>query len=287
MSNLRDTIIFGIIHGLTQFFPISSSGHMFLAKQLLDLSDPSIFYVLLLYISTLLSVVFVLRKSVFHLIRAVLRIPTFCKNLFLKGHLAIADDDEVWTCILVLIATIVTGILAGLLRNQINNLVPSYWLIASGFLVSGTMLYSTKNLVLDTSKAKQKKEGKYISQVTLKDSILVGIAQLLAFVPGFSRPASTISASLWLRINRKFAGEFSFLISLPVIVALLIQQFVHGVPVEHEMIFSYLIGFGISLALGIFSLMYLLRWIQKGKLHYFAYYCWAMGIITGLMAFRH
>lgn len=286
MQNLFNSAVLGLIQGLTEFLPISSSSHFFLIQRLLGVSGPSIFYTLILHLAALMATLIVFRKEVLRILKAFLRIPLFCKNVFRKGHLAIADDTEAWTCILIFMATIVTGTLGFLLEKKISESLQWWWIQPLGLIVTGLALYSTKNLMLDQSKAKQKAEGKAIPQVTIKDSILIGLAQASALVPGISRSGATICTALWLRVNRKFAGEFSFLISIPAMIGLLLFKCIRGVPIEREMLPSYLVGFVISLVLGIISLIYLLKWIRKGKLHYFAFYCWALGIVTFLLGFR-
>lgn len=281
-----DAVILGLVQGLTEFLPVSSSGHLVLAQHFLGVSDPTIFYTLVLHLATLIATLIVFRKEVFHIIKAFFRIPTFLKNLFQKGHLAIADDDEAWTCILILVATFVTGLLGVLFEKQLDETFQWMWLESAGFFVTGFMLYSTKNLMLESSGAKQKKEGKMIPQVTLKDAILIGFAQFVAILPSISRSGATICTALWLRVNRKFAGEFSFLISMPAIAGAILLKSLHGVKVEREMISSYALGFLISFIFGYISLVYLLKWIRKGKLHYFAYYCWALGVVTLIIALR-
>ena len=284
MPNLFDAVVLGLVQGLTEFLPISSSGHLLLAQRLLGVEDPSIFYTLILHLATLSATLIVFRKELLHLFKALLRIPTFCRNLFQKGHLAIADDDEAWTCILIIVATFVTGVIGLAFKKQFDDSFTWWWLESVGFFVTGFMLYSTKNLMLESGGAKQKKEGKAISQVTLKDSILIGIAQAIAILPSISRSGATICTALWLRVNRKFAGEFSFLISMPAIAGALLLESRHGVAIERAQLPSYGVGFILSFISGYISLVYLLKWIRKGKLHYFAYYCWALGIITAFMS---
>ncbi len=286
MPNLFDAVVLGLVQGLTEFIPISSSGHLLLAQRLLGVEDPSIFYTLVLHLATLLATLIVFRHQILPLIKALFRIPQFCKNLFRKGHLAIADDDEVWTCILIIIATFITGVIGLMFKKQFDDSFTWWWLESLGFFITGFMLYSTKNLMLETGGAKRKKEGKVISQVTIKDSILIGIAQAIAILPSISRSGATICTALWLRINRKVAGEFSFLISMPAIAGALILESRHIGPIPHEQLPSYGVGFVISFIFGLISLIYLLRWIRKGQLHYFAYYCWAMGLVTMILAFR-
>jgi|JI10StandDraft_1071094.scaffolds.fasta_scaffold147369_2 undecaprenyl-diphosphatase len=283
MSNLFDSVVLGIIQGLTEFLPISSSGHLLLAQHFLGIKDPSIFYTLVLHLATLIATLIVFRNEVTNILKAVLRIPAFIKNYSQKGQLAIDDDSEAWTCILILIATFVTGILGVLFEKQFDKTFEWMWLESVGFFITGFALYSTKNLMLETD---AQTKGKTAAQVTMKDSFWIGLAQAIAILPSISRSGSTICTALWLRINRKFAGEFSFLISMPAIAGALILKASHGFSVEKEALASYGVGFIFSFIFGYFSLVYLLQWIRKGKLHYFAYYCWAMGVITLILAFR-
>jgi undecaprenyl-diphosphatase len=282
MSNLFDSIVLGIIQGLTEFLPISSSGHLLLAQHFLGINDPSIFYTLVLHLATLIATLIVFRKEVGHILKAVLRVPAFLKNYSQKGSAAIAEDDEAWTCVLILVATIVTGGLGVIFEKQFDESFKMVWLESVGFFVTGFALYSTKNLMLEDVKTST---GKNASQVTIKDSFWIGLAQAIAIIPSISRSGATICTALWLRINRKFAGEFSFIISMPAIAGALILKASRGFSVEREAMVSYGVGFLFSFIFGYFSLVYLLQWIRKGKLYYFAYYCWAMGVVTLILAF--
>jgi undecaprenyl-diphosphatase len=284
MLNLFDAVVLGLVQGLTEFLPVSSSGHLLLAQRLLGVSDPSIFYTLVLHLATLIATFIIFRKQILQILKAGLRVPTFCKNFLHNGKSAIAADDEAWTFILIVVATIVTGGLGVFFEKELDATFESWWMESAGFFITGIALYSTKKLL---SNAESQDHGKQAAQVTFWDSVWIGLAQAIAILPSISRSGSTICVALWLGINRKFAGEFSFLISMPAIAGALILKASHGVSIEKEMMPSYLVGFTISFIFGLISLIYLLQWIRKGKLHYFAFYCWALGIITMLMGFRN
>jgi len=285
MSNLFDAIVLGTIQGLTEFLPISSSGHLLLGQHFLGINDPSIFYSLVLHMATLSATLIVFRKEVGRVLKALFRLPTFLMNFFKNGQAAIDQDDEAWTCLLILVATIVTGVIGVVFEKQFDETFEWMWLESVGFFITGIALYSTKNLMLEDPNTQQQ-VGKKAAQVTIKDSFWIGLAQAIAILPSISRSGSTICTALWLRINRKFAGEFSFLISMPAIAGAMLLKSLHGFPIERETLPSYGIGFLFSFFFGYFSLVYLLQWIRRGKLHYFAYYCWAMGILTLILFLR-
>ena len=283
MTNLWDSMILGIIQGLTEFLPISSSGHLLLAQHYLGIKDPSIFYTLILHLATLLATWIVFRKEVFRILQAFCRIPLFLKKWTRNHQTAIDEDDEAWTCILILVATFTTGIIGVVFEKQLDATFEWMWLESAGFFITGFALYSTKDLLLEDPTNHQQ-VGKKANQVTIANSFWIGLAQAVAILPSISRSGSTICTALWLRINRKFAGEFSFLISMPAIAGALILKASHGFSVEHDALVSYGVGFVFSFIFGYFSLIYLLQWIRRGKLHYFAYYCWAMGLLTLLLS---
>jgi undecaprenyl-diphosphatase len=286
MPNLFDAIVLGIVQGLTEFLPVSSSGHLLLAQHFLGISDPSIFYTLILHLATLIATLIVFRKEVLNVLKALLRIPRFLKDLSVRGKIAIEEDDQAWTAVLITFATIVTGSLGFLFEKELDATFEWMWLESVGFFVTGFMLYSTKNLMLDPTHSEQPVVGRKASEVKILDAILIGFAQFVAILPSISRSGATICTALWLKINRKFAGEFSFLISMPAIAGALILKSAKGVNMEPEMLPVYGIGFVFSFVFGLVSLIYLLKWIRKGKLHYFAYYCWALGVVTLILALR-
>lgn len=271
-------VILGVIQGLTEFLPVSSSGHLVIAQRLLGLKEPPLLYDLLLHSATFLAVVIVLRSRVWSLLKAVGRLPRFLTSLFQKEQLAIGDDPEAWTVILIFATTAVTGGIGILFLDPFKEAFNSLPIVSGTLILTGILLFFSRKQVLT--------EGKSPSGATLRDALIIGAMQGAAILPGLSRSGTTIAAAIFLGFNRRFAGEYSFLISLPAIAGAFILESRHGFgPIESPPV-SVAIGIVVALILGVISLKLLLGWIRSGRLTPFAYYCWAVGILAGVLAFR-
>ncbi len=271
-------LILGIIQGLTEFLPVSSSGHLVIAQKLFGLNEPPLAFDVLLHLGTLFATVIVFKDSVFKLARSVFRIPTFLKMLFQKGHLAIGDEPEVWTLILISVSTAITGVIGILFHDQFKKAFASLPVVSLTLFTTGTLLFLTRNRV--------PKGGKTPTLIPLKDACILGFAQGLAILPGLSRSGTTISVALFLGFNRQFAGEYSFLISLPAVAGAVFLESYKGFESLNASMQSLSIGFVMSFLLGTLSLKLLIRWIRSGRLSYFAFYCWMMGTFAAILALK-
>lgn len=278
MIGTAEAIVLGAIQGLTEFLPVSSSGHLVITQHLFGITESPLLYDVLLHGATFLAIVVVLRRQVLDLLRATLRLPTFIRSWFQKGHLAIGDDPSAWMVVLVLVSTLITGTIGVLFRGPFTAAFGSLPLVAVMLVVTGLLLFLSRNRSLD--------EGRMVAAATLKDAVIIGLAQSLAILPGLSRSGATITVALFLGFHRKFAGEYSFLISLPAIAGAIILESRYGLGPSETPMLSVIVGFVTAMLLGIVSLKLLLRWVQRGRLTPFAYYCWSVAIFAGFLAFR-
>jgi undecaprenyl-diphosphatase len=225
-----------------------------------------------------LATVVVFRKQVWALLRALPRVPRFLTLLFQKGHLAIGDDPEVWLLILIFVSTAVTGTIGVVFHDPLKATFTSVSLVACTMFVTGCLLFFSQSL--------SEKRGKSTVTATLKDAALIGLMQGAAILPGLSRSGSTIAAGLFVGFARPFAGEYSFLISLPAILGAVVVESRHGVESLAAPLSSVMTGFSCAFAFGLISLKLLLGWIRAGHLRYFAYYCWGASLVAAFLAFR-
>jgi undecaprenyl-diphosphatase len=246
-------IIMGLIQGLTEFLPVSSSGHLAIVGQLLKLElDDGAFFEILLHFGTLMAVFIAFRKDVLALI---------------------VDTDNKKFVILIIVSSIPTVILAFTLENFINSSFTILLVPAIGLMVTGLLLLSTKFI----------KEGSLNAGNTgYLRAIIIGVAQGIATIPGISRSGSTLVASLLLKLDRAFAIKYSFIMSIPVILgATLVKALeVDFSAVGSTQILSYLIGTIVAGTVGYICIRTLLIIINRNKLHYFAYYCFTIGILA-------
>jgi undecaprenyl-diphosphatase len=266
-------IVLGLIQGLTEFLPISSSGHLVLAQALFGLKEPPVLYDIFLHQATLLAIVIVLRKPILRLALAVMRMPRFLRNLRSDAKAARAEDPDAWTLLLIAATTIVTGAIGVGFQDAFKKTFGSMPLVSLGFAVTGGLLWFTQNRVRRWEM--ERREARGIPAVTLKDAGIIGLAQAIAIVPSVSRSGATIAVALLLGLDRRFAGEFSFLVSIPAIAGAGLLELRHptgGLQVAAPAAWA---GFLVALVTGWISLRLLLRWIRSGRLGLFAYYCFA------------
>lgn len=253
--SLFQAIILGALQGITEFLPISSSGHLAIAEHLFGLELPLVFDVSL-HLASLFAVLLVFRKILWQLILSFIR---------WIGRKNTENDDANLNIILSLIlATIVTAAFGLVLKKIIPDLPLVF--IFGGFILTACALVASHKI----HERKTKNEPKKISSL---HALAIGAAQGIGVLPGISRSGITISSALFLKHDRKTAGEFSFLLSIPAILGAFILEAKDLTSLTSEAsLLSLLIGCFTSFIVGYISLKFLLSLIQKGKLYYFAFY---------------
>lgn len=279
-----EAIIMGVIQGLTEFLPVSSSGHLAITRNILGLELDSILFEVLLHMGTLVAIVAVYYKDVLELIAGGFSIIGKCiRYIYIKGsNMILHENRKVPPIInhehqkfvmLIIVASIPTAIIGLLLENTITKAFNILLIPGICLLITGGLLYTTNKIPSGS-----KKEGK----TTYKDAALVGVFQGLAGLPGISRSGSTIVAGLLRGFNKEFAVKFSFLMSLPAVIGAMLLQLKDMTLRTIPSVISapYLAGTAISALVGYICIKFLIRLIKQNKLHYFAYYCFAVGLIV-------
>ncbi len=276
-----ESILLGLLQGLAEFLPVSSSGHLVLGKSLLGLKDAGMFFDIMLHAGTLLSIFVIFRKKIWNIV---------------KGC-ALRDKAQLNEAGYIVLASIPTAIIGLGFKDQIESLFENPRFVCGALLFTGTLLFASK--WAKTGANHPEEPGKAMNWWR---AILTGTVQGVACIPGISRSGSTISAMLFMGTNRKYAGEFSFLMSIPAVGGAALLDLVKWVkcqtfnPIENpEMLAKcaesgsftpeLLVGMAVAFVAGIFALKWLMNFVQKGKFHYFAYYLWAAGIL-GLVFIR-
>jgi len=259
-------IILSIVQGLTEFLPVSSSGHLVLGQHFLGVQSPGIFLEIVLHLGTLVSVIIVFFKDILGLLKAGLDIIV---NPFARKTSAHTPYRKL---VLLLIIGTIPAALSGLLLDDLfESLFSSPRIIGVTLLITGVILFVSARL-----------EGrKNMDRVSVSDAVVVGLAQSLAIAPGISRSGSTVAMALFRGLDRDTAIRFSFLLSLPAILgaALVKMPKIMTSPIDYP--YSWLWAGGIVSAIfGIVAILWLVRLLQKGKLQYFAYYVWVLAIVT-------
>ena len=261
-------MLLGLIQGLTEFLPVSSSGHLVLARTLLGSSGEGITFEVMVHFGTFLAIVTVFRGQIWEMITAV-----FGGIGALVGRKGIAQrfegDVHLKLALWIVIGSVPAACLGLLFEDYIEQAFSNPMLVSGALLVTGGMVWSTRYV--------KKTRG----DVGWKDAILIGAAQAFAMVPGISRSGSTIVTGLWRKVDRAKAAEFSFLLALPVIfgATLLKLKDVFEAPPSSSEAWSLFVGTATAYASGYVAIRVLLGIVRKGKLDRFAYYCWAVGLV--------
>ena len=250
---LIEIVYLGIIQGLTEFLPVSSSGHLVLGQYLLGIKSPGNSLEILFHLGTLGSVVFVFFNDIKDISLTIDKKPT-------KKLLAFIS-----------VATFPAMIIGLLFRHDINRLFENINSVGYAFCITG--------LILVFSSLSKNKNVKY----TFYSSIFIGLAQAVAIIPGISRSGFTITAALLLGISPKKSAKFSFLISMPIIFG---AGLLGAVDIQHENLFTFsaiLSALLSSFLVGVVALKILLKLLIQGKFYFFGIYCICIGIISILL----
>jgi len=249
-----ESIIQGILQGLTEFLPVSSSGHLNIVHGIFGEGDPlPLIFTVILHLFSLLAVMLVFRKTLIEIIIG-----------FFKAIKDRKSNDNFRLAMLIVVATIPTGLIGLVFKDFLEKNLSNPLIISMILFFNGILLYISKYF-------KQKDKD-----ITYLDAIIIGIIQGLAITPGISRSGSTISTAILLGIGREKAGTFSFLLSIPAILGAVVLNYKSFLTLESSMLTTYLVGGVFAFVIGYFSLIYLLKLIKKGKFYVFAYYCWVV-----------
>jgi undecaprenyl-diphosphatase len=206
-----ESFILGLVQGLTEFLPISSSAHLRLTAAFAGWSDPGAAFTAVTQIGTETAVILYFRKDIGRIISA------WCRSLFDRGMRRNHDAQLGW---LVIVGSIPIGVLGLAFKDQIEGPFRDLRLIATTLIVLGIVLGIADRLAArDDSAGKHRQSRKTIEQLTVKDGLLYGCAQAMALVPGVSRSGATISGGLFMGYTREAAARYSFLLAIPAVVA--------------------------------------------------------------------
>jgi undecaprenyl-diphosphatase len=263
--NYFESFILGIVQGLTEFLPISSSGHLVIVQHLFGITADNIAFEIVVHAGTLLSVVAVYYADLWQMI------VSFCSGIFrLRKAQPFRNDSYFRLSVFVIVATMPAVIFGLTLDDFFEQIFHNVFLVGITLTITGLILLSTRRV---------KTEGR---QLTLGKSVLIGCAQAVAILPGISRSGSTISGGLWCGLERVDATRFSFLLAVPAIMGALILHLkdVAGAALTSGDAGFLLIGFLTSFVVGYIAIRFLLKVVQSGKFSWFGYYCLLLGVLV-------
>ncbi|MGH1366532.1 MAG: undecaprenyl-diphosphate phosphatase [Calditrichia bacterium] len=271
MEDLFKAIILGLVQGLSEFLPISSSGHLVLFGELLNYQEAGIALEVFVHFGTLISVFICFRKDIWEMVRWLPKVPEFILN---GMHVRSEEDKYKAMSAYIVIGSVPAAIAGLLLKDHIES-------IFTPVVVLFTL--SITALILFSSRYTEESQP----FLTWKHAILIGCVQAFAILPGISRSGATIIMALWLGVQRETAAKFSFLLSIPVILGASILQFadmLSAPPSGSELIslFAATVAAAVS---GYFAIVWLMEVVKKQQLEWFALYCAIVSVVGGAIYF--
>ena len=274
--NILQGIIIGIVQGLTEFLPVSSSAHLIFIQNILGV-ESSLAFDTFLHLGTLLAVLIYFRADIIKMIEAwILSIGDILQHRFKEGFYSDPYKRLSWY---VIIATIPVGLVGVLFESQVDALFAGALYVPGFFLfVTGTILYLSQRMA----------SGQIdMSHMGWFQSLFMGLGQACAIMPGLSRSGTTIAAGLVMGLDKEFAAKFSFILSIPAIFgAFVIQLKDIGLSMSGDGA-AIILGFIAAFISGYLAIKWLLDLIQNKSLDIFAYYCWIVGIVVFMGSITH
>ena len=272
-------ILLGALQGLTEFLPISSSGHLVLLQQLFGLHEPTLIFDLFVHIATLFAVCLMYRHDIWSMITAWFgprMTPSTDSSLSTDGQATGAGQAGIDRAaarrlgVFLIIANIPTAILGIGFESTFEQLFATPWAVGIALIVTGALLWSIKGSAATHG----------TTEIGLGHALLLGCVQGLAITPGISRSGSTIAAALLCGIPRELAARFSFLMAIPAILgaALLKSSSLSTLSAGQLGLLS--VGMLSALTVGYLALRVLVRLVKQGELWRFAFYCWCVGLLA-------
>ena len=254
--SLFEAIVLGIVQGLTEFLPVSSSGHLELTKAILgDNSVPqeSLLMTVVLHAATALSTIVIFRKDIIEL---------------LSGLFQFKNNEQFKYSLKIVISMVPAALVGILFEDEIEQL------FGGQILLVGVMLLITGTLLFLADRAKNTSKS-----VSTSNAVLIGISQAIAILPGISRSGATISTSVLLGVDRQKAARFSFLMVVPLILGKMAKDLASGDLMASQTETSLLVaGFIAAFIAGLIACQWMIGLVKKSQLKYFSYYCYVVGI---------
>jgi undecaprenyl-diphosphatase len=258
-------IVLAVLQGLTEFLPVSSSGHLAIASRVFFADDAGASFTAVIQIGTELAVLLYFARDIGRIVKA------WFNGLFVATH----RDLDYWMGWYVIIGTIPIGVLGFLLKDQIRTGARNLWVIATALIVFSAVIAAAEYFG---------RQSRHAEDLTWRDSIVVGLAQCLALVPGVSRSGATISAGLFLGLDRELAARFGFLLAIPAVFAsglFSLPDAFH--PVSEGMSASgsqLLVATMIAFVIGFAAVSWFLRFLVRHSMYWFVGYRVTLGVVV-------
>lgn len=266
--DIFQAIIIGLVQGLTEFLPVSSSAHLIFAQQALGVGDVGLAFDVLMHVGTLVAVIVYFFNDIVNMIKGfLLSLVDLKDGNFIRE---IKKDPYKKLAWLTILATIPVGVVGVLFNDIIESMFQGLTIPAFLLLVTGCLLYVSQRM--NTGRID-------VRNITIKEALIMGCGQALAILPGLSRSGTTIAAGLFAGLDKEFAAKFSFILSIPAILGAAVFQLkdLSGGNIE---IGACIAGFVVAVISGYLAISVLLKIVREKRLDIFAYYCWIVGLIV-------
>jgi undecaprenyl-diphosphatase len=269
--NVLIALFLGLVQGITEFLPVSSSGHLAVLQNFMNVQEADLLFELLLHMGTLISILVVYRVEVKDMLRDGL------EYVRLKSD---SNSDEPVTlkppgrALLLVIVGTLPMFIGIFFVSAIERLFFNTFFIGFAFLVTGGLLFVSSKLIAQGNKTEK--------TMTIVDALLIGMAQTVALLPGLSRSGTTIAVGLSRGLSGQFAVRFSLLLAIPAILGGFVVTLFRAIAggADFANLHVYLAGFVVSAVVGYFAIHLIRKLMAKGRFGNIAYYCWAIGFIT-------
>ena len=271
-----EAVILGLVQGLAEFLPISSSGHLALLQQWFGIDENKVLlFAVLLHVGTLISVFIVYWKDIWELI---VELCLTIKDLFTGKGLRLEERPVRKLGVMIIVATIPTAIIGLLFNDLFDKLYTSVLPIGIGLIITGFLLILAE---------RTGNSSRGIDRMNFRNALFIGTVQGIAICPGISRSGSTLFGSLICNLDRKFAVKFVFLISIPSILGSAVMEAPDAIKAGLDMaqLGPVLVGMIVAAVSGLIAIKTMIKIVSDKKLSYFSYYVWALGAAVVIYSF--
>lgn len=270
--SLIHSILLGLIQGVAEFLPISSSGHLAVLQNVFNLQtaeEGHMFFDVLLHFGTLISIMIVYWKDIVYIVSDTVGLVRSSHDTFPEQR---TERPGARMLLMLFFGTLPLFIILPF-HDSLEQLYYKTGFIGAAFLLNGCLLYVSDRIVPGRGNERS---------MRIRDALLIGCAQAVATIPGISRSGSTITAGIATGQSRPFAMKYSLLMSIPAVLGANLLSLIKALKagVEWSNFPAYLIGMIVSIVVGYFSIILLQRLLKKGKFGNFAYYMWGVGVVT-------
>jgi len=271
IMNVLAALFLGLVQGITEFLPVSSSGHLAVLQNLMDVQGPDLFFELFLHMGTLVSIVFVYRVEIKEMIKDGAEYIKLKSDSNSDEPVSLKPPGKALLFVIIGTLPMVIGVF---FIGFVERLFHNTFFIGFAFLITGGLVYVSSRFIRQGNKTDK--------TMTITDALIIGLAQVVALLPGLSRSGTTIAVGLSRGLTGAFAVRFSLLLSIPAILGGFLVTLIRAIAggADFSNFFTYLAGFVVAAFIGFFAIQLIRRLMAKGVFGNIAYYCWGIGVVT-------